>query len=418
MPGAAVFLIAVIMLVRSLAGRNAYEILLSSAALLFWAVLGSAGALAVRRHGAAVAGLEPLWKPPLPLTAASSEEWQVYVSAVHLPLFFRLHFIVRGRFFPQGSAERGGCAVFAETSLPRCGGTAPLDLSFPLGGLFQGEGSFRLRDIFGFFSFPCGLSSKQTLKVRSAPCADAPLRIEALSGAEDRRIKSSSNEERYYMREYTPGDRLRDINWKSSGRIDTLITRISPDNREKVTLIEVCFRNYGPGRASISELWLLDRAKARLAWFLRSAKGEKASFVFHIRSAGGSWELKGEEEIDAFLEELAALPFLPAQSGEPYAAQTEGGGEVYVFSTACDAGLAAFLLTRQGQPVTLFLAQSAVRRNAAEGKAAGAECDCLRLRDFPAGGSVPLPSWFFQRRERLLNVSCGRMTIDYAETRL
>jgi hypothetical protein len=259
-------------------------------------------------------------------------------------------------------------------------------------------------------SFSCVLLSKQTLKVRSAPGTAKSLRIEALSGAEDRRVKTSSDEERYYMREYAPGDRFRDINWKSSERIDTLITRISPDNQEKVTRIEVHFRNYGPIRPTIEELWLLDRAKARLAWFLRSVKDEKASFVFHVQAAGAIWELKDMEEIEAFLEELAALPFSPSQN-EELPGSVQGRGEIYVFSTACDTSLPSFLLAHQTQALTLFIVQSISQEKKEE-------CACLRLRDFPAGGSIPLARWFYPRKKRLLGVRTGRMTIDYGETRL
>jgi len=321
--------------------------------------------------------------------------------------------------------------VFAETSMSKRDGAAAggaaarLSLSFPLGGLFRGETSCLLRDMFGFFSFPCGGARERTFRVRSAPCGAMPLRIDAQSGAEDRRNKNANDEERYYMREYSPGDRFRDINWKSSERINTLITRISPDNQEKITRIEVHFRNYGPaprqgaakGGPGMADLWLLDRAKARLAWFLRSVKEEKASYVFHVRSAGASWDLNDDEEIEAFLEELSALPFFPARNEEN--ALPPAGGEIYIFSTACDAALPAFLLAQQGRPFSLFMAEDAPRKKA-QGKA---EAERLLLRDFFSGSFAPLPRWLLPRRERLLNVSGGsvnggRMMIDYAETRL
>jgi len=439
-PGITLFVIAMVILVRSLAARNAYEIVLSLAALIIWAVLWLTGKWTVRRLKA----LEPVWKIPLPLGAGSAGDWLIACPSARVPWFFRLHFIVRGRFFPQGGAS--GCPVFAETSLPRktdaAGGNvakgnaarsniAHLSLGFPLGGFFRGETSSRLRDIFGLFSFPCGASRERTVNVRSAPCNERNLRIDAQSGAEDRRNKSSSDEERYYMREYAPGDRFRDINWKSSERIDTLITRISPDNQEKITRIEVYFRNYGrnygrsgiAGRPGIAELWLLDRAKARLAWFLRKVKEEKASYVFHVRGAGRSWDLNNDDEIDAFLEELAAIPFSPVQNEETSMPQAEG--ELYVFSTACDTALPAFLLAQQGRPLSLFLTRNlpeekAPRKNAPRGKTLRVETEheTLLLRDFFTGGSVPLPRWFLSRREQPLKVSCNRIMIDYAETRL
>jgi hypothetical protein len=407
--GLAIFLISLFVLIRSLADRNVYEIFLSSSALVFLIIMGFRGAWALRR----LTNLEALWKPPLPLTAAAEEDWLISCPKFHIPLFFRIHFLVKGRFFPQGFLK--GCAVFAETSLPRGSDTANLALSFPLGGVFQGEGSCRLRDIFGFFSFPCGIPSNQTLKVRSAPCSIKSLRIDALSGAEDRRTKSSSNEERYYMREYSPGDRFRDINWKSSERIDSLITRITPDNQEKVMRIEIYFRSYGPSQPGIADAWLLDRAKARLAWFLRSAKEEKAGYIFNIHSPNGAWELKDQEEIDVFLEEFASVPFSVIQN-EGAVVQGEGKGELYVFSTACDLALPAFLLAQQGRPVSLFLAENTPEEKKTDLKSTAVygDCDYLRLRAF-AEGFVPFPCWFLPTRKQRINVNCGRMMIDYAE---
>ena len=415
LPGLAVLLVALLMLIHSLSARNAYEILLSSTALLLLITLASVGAWAVRRFKT----MAPIWKPPLPLAAASREDWLV-VAMPRVPWFFRLHFLIKGRFFPQGGSR--DCAVFAETSFPRGTDTARLKLVFPLGGLFEGEGQCRLRDIFGLFSFPCGRSSGQTFKVRNAPCGDKPLRIDALSGAEDRRSKSS-NEERYYMREYAPGDRLRDINWKSSERIDSLITRISPDNQEKVSRIDIFFRNYGPDNPSIGDLWLLDRSKARLAWFIRSVKEDRASFIFDIRYAQGSREIREEEEIDAFLEELSSLSFSVGQSEEPLPGPAEGGGELYVFSTACDKGLPAFLLLRQGQPLSLFIVRNALSGKAADGEP---DNDFLRLRDFPAEGFIPLPHrhslWFTKwqgrgQREAAPQLGGSRVVVDYAGIR-
>jgi hypothetical protein len=135
--------------------------------------------------------------------------------------------------------------------------------------------------------------------------------------------------------------------------------------------------------------------------------------VFHVRAAAGSWELKDEEEIDAFLEELASLPFSPVINEVP---EQSEAGELYVFSTACDTALPAFLLSRQG-PVSLFMVQPQVK---ADNKSA--ECASLRLRDFQAGGSVPHLRWFLPRRERQLHtggkVMAEASSIDYAEIRL
>jgi hypothetical protein len=296
-----------------------------------------------------------------------------------------------------------------------------------MSGVFHGEGACRLRDILGFFSFPCGLVQHRSLAVQSSPCLSKPFRIDAHSGAEDRRNKTANDEERYYMREYAPGDRFRDINWKSSGRIDTLITRISPDNQEKVSRIEVYFRNYlstgkalrGKGlHAGLEDLWLLDRAKARLAQFLRAVKAEQAAYVFNIRAAQRSWDIKDQDELDRFLEELASLPFVSSRNDGMTGTLGEvpplAPGELYVFSTAADGGLPAFLLARQALPVYVFFSRPPVPGSSPE------TVEKLRIRDFAANGFIPAPQWLFSpggRSGGILNTrpEAGRTLVDYAE---
>jgi uncharacterized protein (DUF58 family) len=178
------------------------------------------------------------------------------------------------------------------------------------------------------------------------------VRIDPFSGAEDKQSRSQTDEERYYMREYSPGDRFRDINWKTSERLATLITRISPHTREKTKLIYLEFRNYGRGKGLLS-FWLLDRAKARLALFIRTLKAEHPEFIFHISAAGGQWLVQSGEEVDAFLDELAVMGFQP--SGAEAAADGGDASELYLFSTSCDTSLASVLAARGERVSHLFL---------------------------------------------------------------
>jgi len=407
--GGAALVIALIILIRSLMARNAYEILLSSAILIFLLAFGIAGAWKSRQ----LKELEPGWKPP-PLMTANAMEETLVTGLGHLgypvPLFFRLHFIVRGRFYPAGSIS--GNPVSAETSVPRGEDTARLELNFPMSGIFHGEGYCRLKDIFGLFSFSCGILMRKTLTIRSAPCLGANFYINTQSGAEDRRNKSSSDEERYYMREYAPGDRFRDINWKSSEKIDTLITRISPDNQEKINRINIYFRNYGPvsSKVSLEALWLLDRAKARLSRFLRSVINEQASCIFQVKFAQGSMEIKNDGDLEVFLDELSGIPFSPPVNES--ISHTWALGEIYVFSTACDIGLPAFLIACKQGSVSLFLTQPAMKGEKSP------NTETISIRDFPANGCIPSPLWLYRDRIKRLNVSDSRPEINYAGTRL
>jgi hypothetical protein len=368
--------------------------------------------------------MEANWKPPFPATAGRFDEAaDITGMEASIPLFFRLHYIVKGKFFPS---EAESCPVLAETSVPRGETSARLLLNFPLSGIFRGNGFSRLCDIFGFFSFRCGQEQKRTLMIRSSPCFGKQPVIKAQTGAEDRRSKLSADEERYYMREYTPGDRLRDINWKSSEKIDSLITRISTDNQEKITRIEVHFRNFA-ANVSLDALWLLDRAKAQLAYFLRSLMELNSSFIFVVYCAGKNREIENMDSLDDFLDELAGVSFMPGKN-ESYNGVVNKG-DIYVFSTACDLGLQGFLLANCQRPVTLLLVQPAGKKNKNSFiKTAGAEkndvsgsenlskTEILRLRDFSLMGcSIINPRWYKRGNIKPLGVHAGKVDMFYAQ---
>jgi hypothetical protein len=421
--GAAVLVIALIILVRSLIARNAYEMLLSSAILLILLILGIVGSWKSKKLNL----LEPGWKPPFPAVAGAGEYSVITGLGANVPLFFRLHFIVRGKFHPAGASP---CAMFAETSVARGSDFARLALDFPMSGVFIGKGFCRLRDIFGFYSFSCGIDLQRTIKVRSSPCFGKKVFINAQSGAEDKRNKTSSDEERYYMREYTPGDRFRDINWKSSEKIDALITRISPDTQEKVSRIEVHFRNYGPvdnkKEISLEALWMLDRSKSQIAYFLRSLMEANSNFIFHVRSAQNEWEIEDNDDLDAFLEELAGISFCSPQNEA--AIIPSAAGEMYVFSTACDTGLNAFILANRPRPVSLFFVQAAVRPKKKKKKDIEESSkqkpqpepaiSSLYKRDFFIKGCVLKPRWLFKTKIKPAGVVVDKVDMINAETRL
>jgi len=434
--GAAFFVLALIILIRSLINRNTYEIVLSCAALLLMIFTGIIGFWKSRKSIA----MEPSWKPPSPMTAragnAANPEDETLITGldISVPLFFRLHYIIQGRFFPCGS--KGGCYVSAETSVVRGKTQAQIQLNFPMSGILRAQGYCRLRDIFGFFSFRCGQTQHRAVNVRCAPCFGKKVYINAQTGAEDRRNKPTTDIERYYMREYAPGDRLRDINWKSSDKLDALITRISTDNQEKINRLEVHFRNYTSigaiiyvsrsdvrteaGKPSLEALWLLDRAKARLTYFLRSLMEQNSSFVFDIRSPSGNWEIEDEEDLDAFLEELAGLSFMPVQNET---GMQTGKDDIYIFSTACDFGLNSFLLSNNQRPATIVLIQPS-------GKNLSEEIETLRISDFTSRGCIPSSNWFLRSRyDHLhgqrpygklnpLSVGANKVEMFYAETKL
>jgi hypothetical protein len=170
----------------------------------------------------------------------------------------------------------------------------------------------------------------------------------------------------------------------------------------------------------LEELWLLDRAKARLIFFIRSIMEQNLSFVFDIKAAGKSWEIENQDDLDVFIEELAGLTFMPPQNEKTVSQST---GEMYVFSTACDTGLSAFLLVNAIRPVNLFLAQPEEKKtqpvgNEIEMPTQKTEAEILRASDFYSMGCTIPSRWLTQKKLKPLGIQSNKTEMFYAGIRL
>jgi hypothetical protein len=176
--------------------------------------------------------------------------------------------------------------------------------------------------------------------------------IEPSVGLEEKSRRRTSDEERYYMREYMPGDRFRDINWKVSSRLNELITRISPLTQERTTVLEVVFRNFrDPAPESVESLAHLNVIKSWLVSFLRRMKSDHPEVQFRVQTATAVELLTTEEEIERFAWELASEFFSGESSVPPL---DSAPGELFVFSTPFDLRLPRFLATQSHSRVHLF----------------------------------------------------------------
>jgi len=231
---------------------------------------------------------------------------------------------------------------------------------------------------------PFGETQNRRIPVLPAACDGKPaVRIEALSGDEEKQSRRNSDDDRYFMREYTPGDRFRDINWKASSRLAQLMTRISPLSQEKTRTLLVDFRNYGPALPPMAALWALDRLKSRFILFLRRMRDEHPEFRFRIRTSGGLDALETEQDFGDFVSRLPGLGFSPlsdaVRGGDPR--DEFSAGEVFVFSTVFDSSLQGFLLSRSEDVSNLFLA--------VVGRSSSGETEGFRLRSLFADGFLP-----------------------------
>jgi uncharacterized protein (DUF58 family) len=406
------------LLPRGLLNKDPYEVLLALAALGTASVLFLTGLTAARR----LANLAPGWNVPETLAAGVDSPPHLITGLEgRVPYFFRLHFKIQGSF-KLGPDRR---VWISGDSSADGNGRCEIRIPFPLSGVFHGRGLCRLRDVFGLFSFSFGEEIHRRIPVVPGPHPEKPLlRIEAFTGTEEKQNRKTADEERYYMREYAPGDRFRDINWKASSRLAQLVTRIAPYTQEKTRTVHVDFRNYGPADGpGLLELWTLDRIKARLLAFLRTLQEEHPEYRFNLRTGSEDREIETLRDLEEFAADIAGLSYSSAAAapsavdpGDPFAA-----GELYVFSSAFDLRLPAFLGSRNGEITHLFITVPVQNGFGKKGKGppeARRKQTC-RIRDLFREELFPDPRVLRPRRAPVLHgiprPARGRVEADYTE---
>ncbi len=349
---------AFFLLGRGLAQANPYAVFLALLAAVVLALLILAG----RLQAAACARRQFQWDCSATLVARRpGTEQAIHAPEARLLPFFRVQFRFGGLL-----AVGNGTVVRLTRSLSFAApGTHPLPLHLPLCGKLAARGHFWVRDVFGLTRARFGEELERSLTVLPAWITPEPPRlVEPAGGFEDKSMRKASEEEKYFMREYQPGDRFRDINWKVSSRLQELITRISPVTQEKTRLLAVDFRHYrSEGPESLESVLHLDYLKSWLLAFLRGLKSANERLQFRVRTAAGSRLLATAEDIELFAEELAELRY----QSDP-GPGTEEAGELFVFSTPFDKGLPLYLAARPLARAQVF---RTVRARAASGPAAG-----------------------------------------------
>jgi hypothetical protein len=328
---------ALYLLGRSLAQDNPYGVLLALAAAAVLAALAVTARLQAKLYKRRQVHWH--WDSSAPLYARRTGLSQMLITDRLRTLpFFRIHLALRGKLKVGRNAS---LRIQREISFAE-GGRHLIDLYFPLCGLFACTARYAVRDVFGLSRARFGEQMVRTLPVQPSSFTQKITPVpEPSVGFEETSRKRSSDEEKYYMREYLPGDRFRDINWKVSSRLNELITRISPVTQEKTTILPVVLRNFRDRDAeSLESIVHLNILKSWLMAFLRIMKQEHPEMQFRLTTAGGSWLLQNDEDIERFGWELPAV-FFQRDAGSIFQGSPEE--ELFVFSTPFDRGLPAFL---------------------------------------------------------------------------
>lgn len=368
--GSALFIVSVYLFGHSVASKNAYGLVLSVAALFVLLILALLGRIQAER----LARSESTWDFSAALYARSvGSSPRASIDGPGPVLFFRLHALLRGKLI-AGRTSRFSFLRDVATTDPR---QIEVPLLVPFCGRLELRTSFHIGDVFGLTRSRFGHAEEFALPVQPAPFPGSQVPpIQAAGGDRETSRTRQPDEERYYQREYVPGDRFRDINWKASSRLTQLFTRTSPVTQEQTQLLTIYFRHYVPheklrNRESLELLAHLNILKSWLVAYLFRVKREHPEFHFRVVTARGTAILETEEDIHALSASISDLEMEsePLTSPEPESPdgdrtiRTER--ESTVFTTCFDDGLSAFMQSRPAGRITVYRTVFSERRKAA-----------------------------------------------------
>lgn len=426
-PGTLLAAVALGVLAGSLRSGNPYGYTLAGALLASLSALCLGGILQARRCRDA----RVQWDSGGSVRAGPRPACQrIIVWGVRLLPFYRLHFSIAG---PMKVGRGASLYVTGEASSRSAGDASPADreeltvpLSLPFCGELRARGRCRIRDVFGLTGARLGGDLERNLLVQPALFSSGPARRpEALGGFEEHAKWRASEEERYYMREYLPGDRFRDINWKASSRLARLITRVSPYTQEKTRLLLVELRHFRDNLPeTVESLVHLNVLKSWLLFFLREAKRDNPHFHFLVGTGRGAFRLETREDIDRFSLELSRLFFqeetavtapdlqdLPEAVPDPHTGlrPEERDGRVFIFTSPYDRGVRSRLARDRAAQARIYTTtDGGSRRRQPEDQGA-------TVHLFPSAGRMPLPGAWVLRRDRDLHRPAGNtdVTVEY-----
>jgi hypothetical protein len=360
---------------------NVFAAIFSGLALMTLFVLVLDGRLQALR----LRELDVVWETSGPLVARLSDTKQsLHLGGIQPHYFYRFHFVIRGPFHAGRSAdfylrEEGSSSRGSEIDIP---------LYFPVAGVARVTGRLYLKDVFGFTRVCLGHTQHRTLYVQPPLLpGKPPLHFRNAASFESTRRQQSAQElEKYYMREYQPGDRLKDLNWKASFRFGEMITRIAPRSPEESRLLHVEFRHFSAANFdSPAALLYLNFTKSWLLAFLSQIKREYPEFQFRVVTAGEVYLLESESDIADFAVRLATIDYV--RPGP--LAQVAPASEKFVFTTPCDATLAGSL--QAGVVYHIFRTVP------------GRGPQARRVRFLPLEHRVPYPGLWLLRRDRAVS---------------
>ncbi len=327
--------------------KNPYALFLSFVGLLILAVL-----ITLTRIQAYRLGKEQLiWDASAALYSGRDGGMQrLYSGGFRSWFFFRIHVRIRGKLRVGKDAS---FRVLQESAFTG-NGALELPLRFQCCGTFTGEAAYTLKDVFGLVRARAGDAVHRTIPVQPSLLGeDTPVRIDISGGEDDSQPRKSADQEKYYQREYMPGDRFRDINWKATSRIGEMFTRISPVTEEETKLVLIDFRHFSSEtRANRSKVVHLEYLKRWCISFLWKIKNTQPEIRFVLYTGLGAVEVDSLGDIQRLSVGLSGLLY---EKDPGVFKDLAGIGEIYIFTTPFDSWLGHAVYKYSGKRVNVFM---------------------------------------------------------------
>ena len=348
--GSAVVCIGIILNARGRATSDVYQLLIGIAAILvplLITVLSRVQAVVFDRQDSTwtvhpeltSTMLRPRTEHDLALTANAIRSW----------MFFRIHVRVRGML---RSSESVRYHVHEEQTAIHAN---PLKvfLNLPFAGTLQIRASAEVRDVFGLTRASFGTTHRQ----HSCVAPDMPTkphltRPDMSTGTTETSRTANPDETRYYMREYVAGDRVRDINWKASQRLRSLITRISPETRDRDTSITIYLRHFGnPDHDSALATAHMTYLSGWLLSFVATVLTQQDGCRFHVITGNGSYDVSSISDVAGLSQNLCGVSLVPEPPQLPVRSEDS---LIVVFTTPFDVSLDNAVNRLRPVPVRIF----------------------------------------------------------------
>ncbi len=279
--------------------------------------------------------VEITWDSGLKLVSRSEDaHLQIKINASTPPYFFRYHAVLFAKLIVGRAAS---LYYFMEAS-SSAAGEVHLQFYLPLSGTLEIKNEIVLKDILGLTRTRIGKEQRRSFPIR-VPLLEEKIFLPRFSAntLESQKRQRQSEEEKYYMREYIPGDRIKDINWKSSLRIGDLVTRIAPQSPEQSPLICIEFRNISMTlNDSYKSLLHLNILKSWLYSFIVHLRRSESRYKFFVQTAQTEFVLNTEQDIENFASILGGLQYVSKKS---WVDKSPSVLEKFIFTTMFDPTL-------------------------------------------------------------------------------